>query len=138
MHNNKLDAKYFNNLGKGHFPELLGIEITNVEDGKMNAEMLVKKEFFAPNGFLHAGSIITFADTIAGYSSIAHLPENGKSFTTLELKCNFIKAIREGKMKCACVAEHLGRTTHVWRVIVSNMESEKKIALFSCTQLILY
>jgi len=99
MHNNKLDAKYFNNLGKGHFP---------------------------------------VADTIAGYSSIAHLPENGKSFTTLELKCNFIKAIREGKMKCACVAEHLGRTTHVWRVIVSNMESEKKIALFSCTQLILY
>jgi len=138
MYNNKLDAKYFNNLSRGHFPELLGIEITQVEEGKMNAEMSVKKEFFAPNGFLHAGSIITFADTIAGYSSIAHLPEKGKSFTTLELKSNFIKAIRAGKMKCECIAEHLGRTTHVWRGIVSNMESEKKIALFSCTQLILY
>jgi len=129
MYNKTLNVEYFNNLSKGHFPELLGIKITHVEEGKMN-------EFFAPNSFLHAGSIVTFADTIAGYSSIAHLPENGKSFTTLELKSNFIKAIREGKLTCE--SEHLGRTTQVWRVIVRNMKSEKKIAIFSCTQLILY
>jgi len=138
MFNKKRDVDYFNNLSKGHFPELLGVQVTHVEEGKMQAEMSVKKEFFAPNGFLHAGSIITFADTIAGYSSIAHLPEKGKSFTTLELKSNFIKAIREGALKCECIAEHLGRTTHVWRVIVRNQETDKKIALFSCTQLILY
>jgi len=138
MYNKTLNVEYFNNLSKGHFPELLGIKITHVEEGKMNAEMSVKKAFFAPNGFLHAGSIVTFADTIAGYASIAHLPENGKSFTTLELKSNFIKAIREGKLTCECFVEHLGRTTHVWRVIVSDMKSEKKIAVFSCTQLILY
>lgn len=138
MYNKTLDVEYFNNLSKGHFPELLGIKITHVEEGKMSAEMPVKKAFFAPNGFLHAGSIVTFADTIAGYASIAHLPKNGKSFTTLELKSNFIKAIREGKLTCECIAEHLGRTTHVWRVIVSDAKSEKKIAVFSCTQLILY
>lgn len=138
MYNNKFDESYFNNLSKGCFPELMGIKVTHVEEGKMVGEMSIKKEFFAPNGFLHAGSIITLADTIAGYSSIAHLPDKGKSFTTLELKSNFIKAIREGKLKCECVAEHIGKTTHVWRVKVSSLESEKKIALFSCTQLILY
>ena len=138
MYNNAIGVEHLNNISKGHFPELMGIEITHVEEGRMTAEMSVKKEFFAPNGFLHAGSIVTFADTVAGYSTIAHLPENGKSFTTLELKSNFIKAIREGKLECECVAEHLGRTTQVWRVIVRNMESKKKIALFSCTQLILY
>ncbi len=138
MYDKSRDAKYFNNLSKGHFPELLGINVTQVEQGKMNGEMTVKKEYFAPNGFLHAGSIVTFADTIAGYASIAHLPEKGQSFTTLELKSNFVRAIREGKLKCECIAEHLGRTTQVWRVIVSDMKSQKKVAIFSCTQLILY
>ena len=104
----------------------------------MRAEMAVKKEYFAPNGYLHAGSIVTFADTIAGYACFSHLPENGKSFTTLELKSNFIRAIKEGKLEGECTPEHLGRTTQVWRVIVRDMATQKKVALFSCTQLILY
>ena len=138
MFNPALDPTYFNELSKNHFPELLGIKVTDVAEGKMRAEMTVKKEFFAPNGFLHAGSIVSFPDTIAGYASIAHLPENGKSFTTLELKSNFIKAARDGRILCECTAEHLGRTTHVWRVIVTHAATNKKIAVFSCTQLVLY
>lgn len=81
MYNKALQADYFNNLSKGYFPEMLGIKITKVEEGKMIAEMQVKKEYFAPNGFLHVGSIVTFADTVAGYSSFGtylkkenHLP----------------------------------------------------------------
>jgi len=138
MYNKTLDPAYFNKLSEGHFPGLLGIEVTEVEEGRMKAEMTIKKEFFAPNGFLHAGSIVTFADSIAGYATFAHLPEKGKSFTTLEFKSNFVRAIREGKLKCECTAEHLGRTTQLWRVIVTDLNSQKKVALFSCTQLILY
>jgi len=138
MYNKKLDATYFNKLSEGHFPGLLGIEVTKVEEGRMEAEMLIKKEFFAPNGFLHAGSIATFADSIAGYATFAHLPEKGKSFTTLEFKSNFIGAVREGKLNCECTAEHLGKTTQVWRAIVSDQATQKKVAIFSCTQLVLY
>lgn len=138
MYNKKLDIKYFNNLSKGHFPGLLKIKITHIEKGTMSGEMAVKKEYFAPNGYLHAGSIVTFADTIAGYATYAHLPKEGKSFTTLEIKSNFIGAIREGELKCECFAEHLGRTTQVWRAIVSEVKNHKKLAIFSCTQLILY
>jgi len=138
MYNKARDPQYFNELSKGYFPELLGIKITHVEEGKMTAEMAVKKEYFAPNGYLHAGSIVTFADTIAGYATLTHLPSKAKSFTTLELKSNFIGAIREGKLHCECFAEHSGRTTQVWRVIVSDMTIQKKVALFSCTQLVLY
>ena len=138
MNKKAFDLAYLNQISKGHFPGLLGIEITHIEEGKLVAEMPVKKDFFAPNGFLHAGSIVTLADTAAGYAAVAHLPENGKSFTTLELKTNFVGAIREGRLTCECVAEHLGRTTQVWRVLVRNKETEKQLALFSCTQLILY
>ncbi|MFK7904258.1 MAG: PaaI family thioesterase [Chitinophagales bacterium] len=125
-------------MSKGTFPASLGITITQIEEGKMLAEMPVKKELFAPNGFLHAGSIITFADTIAGYSTVLHLPEKAKSFTTIELKSNLLGAAREGVLEGESFVEHLGRTTHVWRVEVRRKETKKKIAVFSCTQLILY
>jgi uncharacterized protein (TIGR00369 family) len=104
----------------------------------MYGEMPIKKALFAPNGFIHAGSIVTFADTLAGYATIAHLPEKGKSFTTLELKSNFIGAAKEGKLIAECIAKHTGRSTHVWHVTVSDRKTGKKVALFSCTQLILY
>ncbi len=138
MYNKSLNLEFFNNLSKGHFPGMMGIEITHIEEGSMEAEMEIKKEFFAPNGFLHAGSIATFADTIAGYSAVAHLPEGGKMFTTLEFKCNFIGAAREGKLKGKCIAEHLGKKTQVWRVVVTDMNTQKEVAIFSCTQIILY
>jgi len=138
MYDTSKPPEYFNQISQGHFPGLLGIHISQVAEGRLTAEMPVKKEFFAPNGFLHAGSIVTFADTAAGYAAVSHLPEGGKSFTTLELKSNFVRAIREGKLVCECTAEHLGRTTQVWRAEVKDGTSGKKVALFSCTQLILY
>lgn len=138
MRNATLTPSYFNQLSIGHFPAMIGIKIITIEDEKLTAEMPIKKEYFAPNGFLHAGSIVTFADTVAGYASLSHLPEKATSFTTLELKSNFVGAAKEGSLICECNAEHLGRTTHIWSVVVHIKETGKKVALFSCTQLILY
>jgi uncharacterized protein (TIGR00369 family) len=117
---------------------LLAITVTAVAKNCVRAEMPIRKNLFAPNGFLHAGTIVTLADTIAGFSTLAHLPKDGQSFTTLELKCNFTSAARGGMVVCESQAEHLGRTTHVWSVTVSVKDTGKKIALFSCTQLVLY
>jgi len=136
--NQKLNSDFFNNLSQGHFPAELGIVVTNIEERKMYGEMEVKKKFFAPNGFIHAGSLVTFADSIAGYATVAHLPENAKMFTTLELKSNFLKTVKEGTLICECVAEHLGKSTQVWQATLTEKVSGKKLALFSCTQLILY
>lgn len=133
-----MDADYFNELSLGKFPGHVGVSITEVAPGKIKAEMPVKKELFAPNGFLHAGSIITLADTVAGYSCVANLPESAKPFTTIELKSNFMGAARDGVLECESIAEHMGRTTHVWRVEVWHKTSKKKVAVFSCTQMILY
>lgn len=138
MPSKTLNIDYFNHLSKDHFPEFMGIKITHLETGKMLGEMSVQKQFFAPNGFLHAGSLVTFADTIAGYSCLAHLPDQAKSFTTIELKSNFTGAIKQGKIEGESVAEHLGRTTQVWRVLVNDSSTKKRLAVFSCTQLILY
>ncbi|MEM6726330.1 MAG: PaaI family thioesterase [Bacteroidota bacterium] len=133
-----LTPKDFNERGEGRFPGFLGIEILEVSQGLLRAKMDIRPEFFAPNGFLHAGSIVTLADTVAGYATMAHLPENAKSFTTLELKSNFLGAARDGFIECEARPEHMGRTTQVWKVDVRHGSSQKKVAVFSCTQLVLY
>jgi 1,4-dihydroxy-2-naphthoyl-CoA hydrolase len=132
------DPDYFNRLGREHLPEYLGVIVTDVELGVLRAELPLRQELFAPNGFLHAGSVVTLADTAAGYACVAHLPDGAETFTTLDLKANFLRAARDGLLRCEARAVHLGRTTHVWDANVYCGDDERPIALFRCTQLVLY
>ena len=128
----------FSKFGADCFPGFVGIEVLQVEKNFAKARMEIKNFHFAPNGYLHAGSIITLADTIAGYACLYNLPDEGISFTTIELKSNFLGAIRNGSIKAEANLQHSGKTTQVWDVAVKNEENEKRIELFRCTQLILY
>lgn len=128
----------FNRGGVGRLPGYLGIVITHVSRGEVRAELAVQQQLMAPNGFLHAGSIVTLADTCAGYGCVAALPEGAGGFTTIELKSNHIGTAREGTVECVAKAEHLGRTTQLWDAVVRHRETGKTIALFRCTQMILY
>jgi len=128
----------FSMLGAGYFPGLVGIEVLEVTTRFAAARMEVKKSHLAPNGYLHAGSIVTLADTIAGYGCLYNLPDKGISFTTVELKINFLGSAKSGFIKAEATLQHGGKTTQVWDVLVKNEENEKIMALFRCTQLILY
>jgi 1,4-dihydroxy-2-naphthoyl-CoA hydrolase len=81
---------------------------------------------------------VTLADTACGYGCIGHLPEGATGFTTIELKTNFLGTAREGTVACVAKAQHLGRTTQLWDAVVSHRDTGKTIALFRCTQLIIY
>ncbi len=128
----------FNQRGAAMLPGHLGIVITQMEAGEVRAEMPVRTAVMAPNGFLHAGSIVTLADTCAGYGCIASLPEGASGFTTLELKSNHLGTARDGVVLCVARAVHSGRTTQVWDATVTHRESGKTLALFRCTQMVLY
>jgi len=132
------DVAYFNGRSPGHLPGLLGIRILDIGQGFLRAELPVRKELFAPNGFLHAGSVVTLADTSCGYGCVAHLPEGASGFTTVELKSNHLGTARDGVIEVEAKAVHMGRTTHVWDAIVTHRETAKTIALFRCTQMILW
>jgi 1,4-dihydroxy-2-naphthoyl-CoA hydrolase len=128
----------YNQFGASFLPGHLGIVITRVEGSEVHAEMRVRQELMAPNGFLHAGSVVTLADTCAGYGCMAHLPEGAVGFTTVELKSNHLGTAREGTVTCVAKAVHLGRTTQVWDAVVTNQDTGKTMALFRCTQMLLY
>ena len=125
-------------FGVGRLPGHMGIEITRVSDGEVAARLDIEPHLLAPNGFLHAGTVVTLADTAAGYACIANLPEGASNFTTIELKSNHLGTAREGAISCVAKAAHKGRTTQVWDVVVVNEGDGKTIAMFRCTQMILY
>ena len=128
----------FNRMGENYLPGYLGIRITEVGTGRLAAQMPVQPHLLAPNGFLHAGSIVSLADTAAGCACIASLPEGAHSFTTIELKSNHLGTARDGVIECVATAVHLGRATQVWDVVVTDQANGKAIALFRCTQMVLY
>ncbi len=134
----RLTEEQFNDFSRGHLPEHLGIRVTEVSEGVLRAELTVTGFLLAPNGFLHAGTVVSLADTCAGYGCVAHLPDGASGFTTVELKSNHLATAREGVLECLATPVHMGRTTQVWDAVVSVKDSGKKIALFRCTQLLLY
>jgi 1,4-dihydroxy-2-naphthoyl-CoA hydrolase len=130
--------EHFNRFGKDHLPALLGVEILTVSPEAVESRMAVRKEVMAPNGYLHAASVIALADTSCGYGCVARLPEGARGFTTIELKSNFLGTAREGRIRCRATPAHLGRTTQVWDAVVTNEADGRTIALFRCTQMILW
>jgi len=132
-----ITVELMNERGKGRLPALFGFRVMAVEQGLLVAELDIRPELLAPNGFLHAATVVALADTACGYGCIAHLPEGADNFTTIELKSNFIGTAREGALTCIAKPAHLGRTTQVWDAIVTRHADGGTIALFRCTQMIL-
>jgi len=121
---------------QGKLPGQYGFKVTAFAEGRLDAEMAVLPWMLAPNGFLHAASVILLADTACGYATYAHLPPGAKGFTTIELKSNFLGTAVSGTIRTEAVGEHLGRTTQVWSANVFNGEG-RRMAMFRCTQMVL-
>lgn len=133
-----LTADELNDMLPGTFPGLLGIVVDSHEPGRLTSHLDVRPELLAPNGYLHAGTVVTLADTSCGLPTRALLPEGASGFTTIELKSNHLSTAREGRVTCEATVAHAGRTTQVWDAVVRNAGSGKTIALFRCTQSVLW
>ena len=133
-----MNAEQFNQRGHGKLPGHLGIVIVEIGAGRVRSELPVAEQLLAPNGLLHAGSVVTLADTSAGCGSMASLPPGAEGFTTIELKCNHLGTALQGTLDCVATAAHLGKTTQVWDAVVTHRDSGRTIALFRCTQMLLY
>ncbi|MFO1350116.1 MAG: PaaI family thioesterase [Gammaproteobacteria bacterium] len=133
-----LSVAELNQLNQGRLPELVGMEITAIEAGVLRSQLTVRPALLAPNGYLHAATLVALADTTCGYGAFAHLPEGAKGFTTIELKSNFTGTVRAGVITCIARALHLGRTTQVWDAEIEDAAKGRIIAYFRCTQMVLW
>jgi len=97
----------------------------------------VTDNLIAGTGFLFAPAIVALADTCAAIGCGSNIPE-GASFTTVELKSNFLSSARVSeRVVCRCEPAHVGRQTQVWDAVITNESTGKKMALFRCTQMVL-
>jgi len=122
---------------KGRLPGVFGVELLEIRTGHVEARLDLRPEHLAPNEFLHAGTVITLADTCAGMGCLASLPEEAVGFTTIELKTNFLGTAREGALRCEAEMAHGGSRTQVWDAKVTREHDARLIALFRCTQFLL-
>jgi 1,4-dihydroxy-2-naphthoyl-CoA hydrolase len=120
----------------GTFPALVGIEVTEAGAGSAEGRLEIRADHLAPNGYLHAGAVVALADTVCGFGCVAALPEGAVGFTTIELKINFLRTAREGRLVCRGRLIHGGRTTQVWDATVDDTAG-RALAAFRCTQLLL-
>ncbi len=123
---------------KGFLPDHLGLEWLEARPGYIKGRFEVKPHHLAPNTFLHAASVIALADSACGYGCVISRPEGALNFTTIELKSNFLGTTREGGVSVEASLVHGGRTTQVWDAVVRAEATGKIIALFRCTQMLLY
>lgn len=131
-------AAALSQAGSEMLPGTMGFEIIELGPGRAVMRAGIRTDHMAPNGYLHAGSIVAIADTTAGYGCMANLPDGATGFTTIELKTNFLSTLREGSMVTEGRMVHGGRTTQLWDVEVRDEATGKGLALFRCTQLLLY
>ena len=127
-----------NTGGRTNYFGFIGIVITDLGEGSCTGELVIRSDFDGPPGFIHAGAIVSLADSCAGAGCANNLPEGATGFTTVELKTNLLGSVGEGTLICQATAAHMGRTTQVWDAIVFHKESGRKLALFRCTQMVLY
>ncbi|MGB0695985.1 MAG: PaaI family thioesterase [Rhodospirillaceae bacterium] len=131
-------AEEFNRILEGFQPAALGVKILEASPEKVIGSLPAEKRTMAPTGYMHAASVVTLADTLAGIGCFMNLPPGSTGFTTIELKCNLMGTVLDGVAMGEATPVHLGRSTHVWDARIYHPKTEKTVALFRCTQMVLW
>jgi uncharacterized protein (TIGR00369 family) len=131
-------VRRLNEFARHKHPGIVGVEVLTASADEVIGRLDVTHALVAGTGFLWAPVVITLADWLCAVGIGANLPA-GASFTTIELKTNFLGTVREGgAIRGRAVPHHRGRTTQVWDVEVADEANGKVIALFRCTQMVLH
>ncbi|MGZ4202251.1 MAG: PaaI family thioesterase [Thermoleophilaceae bacterium] len=131
-------AERLEELFPERLPGLFGIELMEVSHGSVDGRMALRPEFMAPNDYLHAGAVVSFADSLCGMGCIASLPDGAAGLTTVDLNTNFVRSARAGDAHLGeARMAHGGRTTQVWDATLRRESDGKDLALFRCTQYLL-
>lgn len=121
-------------------PGMLGMRLHDVTAEFAETSLEVKAAHLAATGYLHAGCVVTLADTACGYGCLAALP-SGAGFTTVALTSSHLATAAVGeRLRAVATPLHLGRTTQMWDATVTaggTNGDTRLVAVFRCTQLVL-
>lgn len=108
-----------NNICKGTFVSLLGIEFTTSGEGYIEACMPVGDKL-QPTGHLHGGASLALAETIASGGSYLMVDREAYDVLGLQVSGNHLAVIDKGMLYARAEIIHQGKNTHVWDVKIKN------------------
>ncbi|MGV2940019.1 PaaI family thioesterase [Mesobacillus sp. LC4] len=110
----------------------LGIEITQLQKGKVVATMPVDDRTRQPFGLLHGGASVALAETVASVGAFELVDKENEVVVGLEINANHIKAKRDGVVTAVGTVLHQGKTTMVWDIKITD-EEENLVCISRCT-----
>ncbi|GHB76839.1 hotdog fold thioesterase [Persicitalea jodogahamensis] len=121
MFNKSFDLGFLRNLNPNTIDKQLGIEFTEIGEDFITAKMPVDHRTHQPFGILHGGASVVLAESLGSVASLLSLPDPEKQRAVgLEISANHIRAVREGWVYGRVTALHVGRSTHVWDIKITN------------------
>ncbi|WP_192894723.1 hotdog fold thioesterase [Neobacillus notoginsengisoli] len=116
--------------------ENLGIDITLLEKGRVEATMPVDERTRQPFGILHGGASVALAETVASIGAYELVDQETESVAGLEINANHIRGVKDGTVKAVATVLHQGKSTQVWDIKISDEEG-KLICVSRCTMAVL-
>jgi len=127
-----------NRASQGKLPGHLGLVVTEVADGRLAGRLEVRPDLVAHTGYLLAGALLSCLDILCAYGVSTAWPDGASGFTTVEVKSNFVGTVTEGAVLFEAELLHGGRLTQVWDAWARDAATNRLMAAFRCTQIILY
>ena len=115
--------------------KLLGMKITEVEEGRVAMQMPVDGRYANPIGTLHGGILCDLGDAAMG-TAFATTCESGESYTTVELKCNYLRPVWESLLTATAWVVSRGKTIGLAECEVKD-EQGRLLAKLSSTLMVL-
>lgn len=123
---------YCNERCKDTLMETLDIEYTDVGDDYVVARMPVTPKVHQPDGVLHGGASVALAESVGSFAAFLFLNNPDVMVRGIEIAANHVKSIKEGFVYAKATVMHLGRTTQLWQIRITN-EEDQLISLVKLT-----
>ena len=130
-----LDLERLNAISKDTLIALLGIEYTKIGDDFIQATMPVDARTHQPYGFLHGGASVVLAETLGSIAANMCVDEK-KYCVGLDINANHIRAMRAGNVTGKATPLHIGVTTQVWQIEISD-ERERLVCTSRITMAVM-
>jgi 1,4-dihydroxy-2-naphthoyl-CoA hydrolase len=117
------DLDALNQQRRGTMLEVLDIRFVGFGEDWLSATMPVDKRTHQPYGLLHGGASVALAETVGSTAAVLTLDATRQAAVGLEINANHVRAVREGTVTGVARGLHLGRSTQVWEIRITDEDA---------------
>jgi uncharacterized protein (TIGR00369 family) len=132
----KQKLKVFNKINKNTLMDFIDIEYIDIGDDYLQAKMPVTEKVFQPEKLLHGGASVAFAESVGSAASHIYINTLTHAGRGIEISANHIKSVKSGYVFARATPLHIGRTTHLWEIKITD-ESNNLVSHCKLTNIII-